>query len=71
MLTRWLTGRDWLSHGHEDEAAVNPTSPAAGLAGVSPNGRTMARIPATAIAGNPRLRRLLLPDGIRFITASG
>jgi hypothetical protein len=71
MVTRWLTGRDWLSQGQDDEAAVKPLAATAGLpAVVRPNGRTMARIPAAAILGNWRLPRRLLADGNRFITAS-
>ena len=67
MLTRWLIGSDWFSHGHDasDADVRAPAAPAAD-AGPPANGqrRRAARPPAnpaiTASRGERRLARGLL-----------
>jgi hypothetical protein len=71
MCTRWPTGSDWLSHGHEaaDGLADGLAMPAAGAGTHSaasgsarPRNRAMAAVP-----GNRHLWRRLLADETGFI----
>jgi hypothetical protein len=63
MLTRWLIGSDWFSHGHDasDADARAPAAEAGPPANASPMGSITATDPAiTASRGKRRLARGLL-----------